>query len=106
MAGMSMVGSSIMGYQGNRTVVIDVTGVCRQDVSTTSNYQLKVPYSQMSRMMSAIHRMGGKVAGVTIVGAEVPQQPTPKAKVAKAPKSEPKAEAAEAKPAPKAEAAE
>ena len=68
MPGMSTTGTSGISGYGNRSVSIQVTGVCCQDVMKTSNYEVKVPYSQMSQAMQAINRMGGKVAGVTVVG--------------------------------------
>lgn len=69
MSGMITTGdTSISGY-GSRTVAIEVTGVCRQDVMRTSNYTVKVPYSRMSQTIQNINRMGGKVANVSVSGA-------------------------------------
>lgn len=77
MSGMITTGdTSISGY-ASRTVAIEVTGVCRQDVMKTSNYTLKVPYSRMSQTIQNINRMGGKVANVSLGVAEA----TPKTQV-------------------------
>ena len=66
MSGMITTGdTSISGY-GSRTVAIEVTGVCRQDVMKTSNYIVKVPHSRMSQTIKNINRMGGKVAHVSL----------------------------------------
>lgn len=53
----------------NRSVVIEVTGMCCQEISRTSNYKMKVPYSSMSQVMQNIMRMGGKVKNVSVEGA-------------------------------------
>jgi len=89
MSGMITTGdTSISGY-GSRTVAIEVTGVCRQNVMKTSNYTVKVPYSRMSQTIQNISRMGGKVANVAVEGAalmatkvqeEAPAQPAAKRK--------------------------
>ena len=65
MSGMITTGTNISTY-GNRTIAIEVTGVCRQDVMRTSNYTVKVPYSRMSQTIQNISRMGGKVAGISL----------------------------------------
>ncbi|MDJ0594739.1 MAG: phycobilisome linker polypeptide [Pleurocapsa sp. MO_226.B13] len=57
--------TNISGY-GSRTVAIEVTGVCRQDVMRTSNYTIKVPYSRMTQTIQNINRMGGKVVNVSL----------------------------------------
>lgn len=67
MSGMATTGSIGVSDYASRTVVIEVTGVCCQDISRTSNYSVKVPYSQMSRTIQSVSRMGGKVANVTLV---------------------------------------
>lgn len=66
MAGMTTIGTLGTSSYGTRTVEIEVTGVCQQDVAKTSTYTVKVPYSRMSQAMQSINRMGGKVAGVTV----------------------------------------
>lgn len=55
-----------------RTVAIEVTGMCRQDVAKKSSYVLKVPYNSMSQTIQNISRMGGKVAKVTLVSSHAP----------------------------------
>ncbi|MEL6495638.1 MAG: phycobilisome linker polypeptide [Cyanobacteria bacterium J06623_7] len=75
MSGLITTGTSVSTY-GNRTVSIEVTGVCRQDVMRTSNYTVKVPYSRMSQTIQGINRLGGKVAGVSL-GDNVTATPAP-----------------------------
>ena len=83
MSGMITTGDISVSSYGSRTVAINVTGVCRQDVMRTSNYTVKVPYSRMSQTIQNINRMGGKVAGVslgetapTAQTSEAPQEET------------------------------
>lgn len=94
MSGMTTTGTIGITDYGSRTVAISVTGVCRQDVMKTSNYTVKVPYSRMAQTIQGIARMGGKVAGVSLlpssnsdVQAEQPIQAAtkPEAKEEKAP---------------------
>ncbi|WP_246141698.1 phycobilisome linker polypeptide [Hyella patelloides] len=66
---MSTTGATSLSNYQSRTVVIEVTGVCRQDVMKTSNYTVKVPYGRMSQTMQSINPMGGKVVNVTILPA-------------------------------------
>jgi phycocyanin-associated, rod len=68
MLGMITTGDTNISEYSSRTVTIQVTGVCRQSVARTSNYTVKVPYSRMSQTIQNISRMGGKVAGVSLVG--------------------------------------
>ncbi|MEM7590955.1 MAG: phycobilisome linker polypeptide [Cyanobacteria bacterium P01_A01_bin.83] len=71
MSGMITTGDTSVSSYGSRTVKIEVTGVCRQDVARTSNYTVKVPYSRMSQTIQNINRMGGKVASISL-GATAP----------------------------------
>jgi phycocyanin-associated, rod len=66
MSGMITTGDTNVSTYGSRTIAIEVTGVCRQDVMRTSNYTVKVPYSRMSQTIQSINRMGGKVAGISL----------------------------------------
>ena len=66
MSGMITTGDTNVSTYSGRTIAIEVTGVCRQDVMRTSNYTVKVPYSRMSQTIQNINRMGGKVAGVSL----------------------------------------
>lgn len=65
MSGMRTTGDSKISEYSSRTVAIEVAGVCRQDVMRSSNYTVKIPYSQMSQTMQNINLMGGKVTGVS-----------------------------------------
>jgi phycocyanin-associated, rod len=74
MSGMITTGDTNISEYGSRTVAIKVTGVCRQSVSRTSNYTVKVPYSRMSQTIQNITRMGGKVAGISLGGTTAAAQ--------------------------------
>lgn len=76
MSGMTTSGIAGLSDYDNRTVTIEVTGLCRQETSHTSNYAVKVPFNRMSQAMQNINRLGGKVAGVTMV-PPAPQPPSP-----------------------------
>ena len=82
MSGMITTADSNVSSYGSRTVSIEVTGVCRQDVMRTSNYIVKVPYSRMSQTIANISRMGGKVAGVSLGNAPAAtvSEPSPEAR--------------------------
>lgn len=67
MSGMITTGDTNVSSYGSRTVEIEVTGVCRQDVLRTGNYKVKVPYSRMASTINNINRMGGKIAKVTLL---------------------------------------
>jgi phycocyanin-associated, rod len=67
MSGMITTGDTNVSSYSSRTVEIEVTGVCHQDIMRTSNYKVKVPYSRMSQTMQRINRMGGKVAKVSLL---------------------------------------
>ena len=69
MSGMTTTGAVSLSDRNSRTVIIEVTGVCRQDIMKTSNYKVKVPYSRMSQTIQSISRMGGKVANVSLLPA-------------------------------------
>lgn len=70
MSGMTTTGSTSVSNYGNRTVEIEVTGICRQDIMKTSNYKVKVPYNRMLKTLQNIYSMGGKVANVTLLSAQ------------------------------------
>ena len=69
MAGMTTTGCVGVSDYNVRSVTIDVTSVARQDVAKSSTYQVKVPFSQMSRTMRNIAELGGKVVGVSVAGS-------------------------------------
>ena len=66
MSGMTTTGDTNISGYGSRTVAIEVTGLCRQDVMRTSNYTVRFPYSRMSQTIQNINLMGGKVANVSL----------------------------------------
>ena len=62
-----MSGMMTSGLSGSDTMVaFSVTGLCRQDLSKTSNVMMRVPRSRMSQTMQNIHRMGGKISGISL----------------------------------------
>ena len=69
MAGMTTTGCAGVSDYSSRSVTIEVGSVARQDVAKFSNYQVKVPFSQMSQTMRNIAELGGKVVGVSVAGA-------------------------------------
>lgn len=71
MAGMTTTGCVGVSDYSSRSVTIDVASVARQDVAKTSNYQVKVPFSQMSQAMHNIAEFGGKVVGVSVSGGSI-----------------------------------
>jgi phycocyanin-associated, rod len=75
MTGMITTGSTNLSNYSARTLSLEVTGVCRQDVSRTSTYTLKVPYNRLSQTMQSIQRMGGKVDRVNLLAAGVSTVP-------------------------------
>ena len=66
MSGMVTTGSSTVSDRGSQTVVFTVEGVCQQAVSKTSNYTVKVPFSQMNAAYRSIGRSGGKIVSVQV----------------------------------------
>ena len=76
MSGMTTTGDTNISGYGSRTVAIEVTGLCRQDVMRTSNYTVRVPYSRMSQTIQNINLMGGKVASVSC-GVATPDADAP-----------------------------
>ena len=68
MVGMTTTGTATVSGHDGRSVIIDVTGVARQDIAKTSNYQVKVPYSQINASIRNITRLGGTVSRVQVVG--------------------------------------
>ncbi len=68
MSGMTTIGSAGISDYQNRPVTIGVTGMRQQSVLKTSDYQVRVPYSQMSQTLQSINRQGGKVAFVQLMG--------------------------------------
>jgi phycocyanin-associated, rod len=73
MTGMITTGSTNLSNYSARTLSLEVTGVCRQDVSRTSSYTIKVPYNRLSQTMQSIQRMGGKVNQVNLLAVGAPK---------------------------------
>lgn len=67
MPGMKTTSSAGVSDYQNRTVTIGVTGMRQQSILKTSDYQVRVAYSQMSQTLQSINRQGGKVAFVQLM---------------------------------------
>jgi len=66
MSGMTAMGACSPSNYDSRTVIIEVSGLCRQDISRTSNYQVKIAHSSMMPAIQNIIRMGGKIDKITV----------------------------------------
>lgn len=69
MSGMTTTSSFSLSDSNARTVLLEVTGLCRQNISKTTNYHLRVSYNRLSQTIQNISRMGGKVSKVSILSA-------------------------------------
>ena len=68
---MTTIGTlQISDYDG-RILEINVTGVCRQNVTRVSNYTMRVPHSRMNEAMQEINSLGGKISSVTLLGESI-----------------------------------
>ena len=65
---MNVSSGQSTGSYGNRTVAIEVSGLCNMDINRTSSYTIKVPFSRMSSAMQSINHSGAKVVGVSVLG--------------------------------------
>ncbi len=84
--------SGTSDYQ-NRTVTIEVAGARQQSVMKQSSYRIRVPYSQMSQTMQAIHRRGDRIASVAVADCGSPSASSSRTSTSKAsPQSEQDAE--------------
>jgi CpcD/allophycocyanin linker domain len=79
---------------GDRSVRIEVSGLCQQPTSKRSNYTVTVPYQSMSKTIQTISRMGAKVVGVQVSNSKTRPGTTATAETAKTPKALAKAETA------------
>lgn len=70
MTTMTTVGTPKTSDYDGRIVEISVTGVCNQNVKRVSSYTMKVPHNRMNEAMREIYSLGGKVTGVTVLGAK------------------------------------
>ena len=75
---MTTTGDTNISDYGSRTVAIEVTCICRQDLMRTRNYTVSFRYSRMSQTIQNINLMGGKVAnvscGVATPAADAPDE--------------------------------
>ena len=75
MSGMTAMGASSSSDYDSRTVLIEVNGLCCQEISRTSNYQVKIPHSRMMPTIQNITRMGGKIGKITVIsGLSTPSE--------------------------------
>ncbi|MEB3242492.1 MAG: phycobilisome linker polypeptide [Cyanobacteriota bacterium] len=52
----------------DRQVTINVTGLARNDFVRSADCVMQVPYTRMNETLRLVHRMGGKVTGVSVSG--------------------------------------
>jgi phycocyanin-associated rod protein len=52
----------------DRQVTISVTGIANNAYVRTAETVMKVPYTRMNDTLRLVHRLGGKVTGVTVTG--------------------------------------
>jgi len=67
MAGMVTTGTTGTSAYDNRTVSMEVTCLCRQDVMKRSKYTVKVPFNRMSKTMQLTNRLGGKFSYIKLL---------------------------------------
>ena len=67
-------------FSSGRQVTISVTGLANNDYSPTANMLINVPYTRMNETMRMVHRMGGKIIGISVSGGDVtaPSSPAPR----------------------------
>jgi CpcD/allophycocyanin linker domain len=66
---MTPISSNSLSNYGNRPVTLEVTGICNQQVMRTGIYTMTTSYNRLSQTIRGVHRMGGKVAKVTMNSA-------------------------------------
>jgi phycocyanin-associated rod protein len=54
----------------DRQVTINVTGLARNDFVRSADCVMQVPYTRMNETLRLVHRMGGKVTGVSVTGVK------------------------------------
>lgn len=69
---MTPISSNSLSNYGNRTVTLEVTGICNQQVMRTGTCTMTTSYNRLSQTIKGVHRMGGKVARVTMNSAVAP----------------------------------
>lgn len=52
----------------DRQVTINVTGLARNAYVRSSDCVMQVPYTRMNETLRLVHRLGGKVTGVSVTG--------------------------------------
>lgn len=52
----------------DRQVTINVTGLARNAFVRSADCVMQVPYTRMNETLRLVHRMGGKVTGVSVTG--------------------------------------
>jgi len=61
----------------DRQVTINVTGLARNDFVRSADCVMQVPYTRMNETLRLVHRMGGKVIGVSVTGVKESGQVAP-----------------------------
>jgi phycocyanin-associated, rod len=57
---------------GSRSVTLEVTGICNQQVMRTGTCTMTTSYNRLSQAIKGVHRLGGKVEKVTMFPAATP----------------------------------
>jgi CpcD/allophycocyanin linker domain len=57
---------------GSRSVTLEVTGICNQQVMRTGTCTMTTSYNRLSQTIKGVHRLGGKVEKVTMFPAATP----------------------------------
>jgi CpcD/allophycocyanin linker domain len=57
---------------GSRSVTLEVTGICNQQVMRTGTCTMTTSYNRLSQAIKGVHRLGGKVEKVTMFPAAIP----------------------------------
>jgi hypothetical protein len=60
------LGSASLSTSGSRMVTLEITGLANQKLTRFGTYKMTTSYSRLSQTLKGVHRLGGKVAKVTV----------------------------------------
>ena len=55
-------------FVSGRQVTITVTGLARNDFIRSADCVMQVPYTRMNETMRLVHRLGGRITNVAVIG--------------------------------------
>ena len=55
-------------FNSGRQVTFTVTGLANNDYSRTADLVMNVPYTRMNETMRLVHRLGGRITNVAVIG--------------------------------------